>query len=147
MDAPPSAAVLARAVLPHWQGRLRLSDWRLAVGDGEPGVDDRSCVDIDVLVQSAVVRLRSDTPPDQVERQLVHELLHVRLAALEDVHNLALEHTPPAFDKVADRAWDRACEPAIEALCDALTGTTRADWGPSGSPWNEAFPPDDAAGH
>lgn len=134
------AAALARTALSSWQGRLRLSDWRLAVGDEEPEPNDRSTVDMDVLSRSAVIRLRSDTPASQVERQLVHELLHVRLAEIEDVHDLALEHAAPAFTQVALRAWDRACEPAIEAITDALTSTTRADWGPSGSPWNEAFP-------
>ena len=61
---------------------------------------------------------------------------------MQDAFAAAASYSPMKHDEAATRYWDRAAESTIEALCDALTGTTRADWGPSGSPWNEAFPPD-----
>lgn len=124
-----------------WQPRLRLADWRIAASLEEPEPNDRSTADIDVNVRSAVIRLRRDTPPGQVERQVVHELLHVLLSGMEDAWRAAKEHTPKAWDDAGDRLWARGAEFAIEALTDALTGSRRADWGPSGSPWNNAFPP------
>lgn len=129
-----------------WQPRLRLADWRIAASIEEPDEGQRSTVNIDVLVRSAVIRLRSDTPASQVERQVVHELLHVLLSGAEDAFRAAKEHTPKAWDDAGDRLWSRGEEFAIEALTDVLTGSRRADWGPAGSPWNRAFPPDVPAG-
>ena len=124
-----------------WLPRLRLHGWRVAHSPLPPsGEDERSSVDIDVNIRSAVVRLRADTPDSQVERQVVHELVHVVLSGMEDTYRAAKEHTPKAWDDAGDRMWGRAEEAAIEALTDALTGSRRADWGPSGEPWNSAFP-------
>lgn len=129
-------------LLERWQRRLRLSDWHIAVSSEEPGEEDRSTIDMDARIRHAVIRFRSDTPASQVERQLVHELLHALLTGMEDAYNAARTYAPASHDEAARRLWDRGCEFAIEALCDALTGTKRADWGPAGSPWNEAFPPE-----
>lgn len=130
-----------QTAIDKWMPALRLGSWRVVHSSLEPDdADQRSCVNIDVLIRSAVIRLRSDTPSSQVERQVVHELLHVLLSGLEDTYRAAKEHTPKAWDDAGDRMWGRAEEAAIEALTDALTGSARADWGPSGEPWNSAFP-------
>lgn len=129
------------AALAKWQPRLRLADWRIALSSEEPETDDRSTVNMDVRIRSAVIRLRSDTPDSQIERQVVHELLHIVLSGMEDTYRGAKAYTPKSWDDAGDTSWDRGAEFAIEALTDALTDTRRADWGPSGSPWNGAFPP------
>jgi hypothetical protein len=131
--------------LRKWQPRLRLADWRIGFAGPPPGDDDRSTVDVDVKVRSAVIRLRDDTPPSQVERQVVHELLHVVVSGMEDTYIGAKAYTPKAWDEQGDRSWDRACEFAIESLTDALTGSRRADWGPSEEPWKTAFPAEESA--
>lgn len=84
--------------------------------------------------------MRADTPEGQIERQVVHELLHVVLSGMEDAFRAAKEHTPKAWDDAGDRLWSRGEEAAIEALVDALTGTKRANWEPNGNVWNKAFP-------
>jgi hypothetical protein len=136
------SVLVTREQLADWQRRLRLSDWHIAISTEEPEPDDRSCIDMDLPIRQAVIRFRSDTPASQVERQLVHELLHALLGGMRDAYDAARSYAPSSHDDAARRLWDRGCEFAIEALCDALTGSRRADWGPSGSPWNEAFRPD-----
>lgn len=133
---------VAGVLLSAWQQRLRLSDWTIRISGAEPDQDDKSSVDIDVTTRIAALRFRADTPMTALERQLVHELLHVRLSEFEDLLNQAEAHTPPAFDKLADRWRARALESAIEALADALTGTSRGEWC-SGGVWDEAFRPPD----
>jgi hypothetical protein len=133
----------AQEALDHWQRRLRLGDWIIRLGDGEPEPDERSHVDMHTNIRQAVILLRSDTPASQVERQVVHELLHVRLVLLERAYIAAKGHAPRGWD---DSLWDLGTEAAIEALCDAVGCRPRADWGPAGSPFNEAFPPDISAG-
>jgi len=132
------------AALKKWQSRLRLADWQIAVSNLEPDPDDRSTVNMDVRVRSAVIRLRSDTPPSQVERQVLHELLHILLSGMEDAYRAAKDYTPKAWDDPGDIVWSRGAEFAIEALTDALTGTERCEWGPVGDPWKDAYPVEEA---
>jgi hypothetical protein len=129
-----------KAALAKWQPRLRLADWRLAFSDLEPDEDSRSNIDLDVRIRSGVIRLRSDMPPSQIERQVVHELLHVLMSGMEDTYRSCKEFTPKAWDSAGDTMWNRAEEFAIEALVDELTEVPRTDWGPAGDIWNGAFP-------
>ena len=59
---------------------------------------------------------------------------------MQDAFDAAQNQSPLKHNEASTRYWDRSVETTIEALVDALTGTKRADWGPAGSPWNEAFP-------
>lgn len=135
----------ARLLLSTWQARLRLGNWRIAVSDLEPGPDDRSSIDMHVAIRQAAIRLRGDTPPSQVERQLVHELLHVRLALAEQAWRDTRQHTPPAFDPPNRTLWEAGVEAAIEALSDALGCAPRADWEPSSPEFVAAFPAEGGA--
>lgn len=126
--------------MPSWQQRLRLVDWTIRVADDDPDPDNKSSVDFDVPTRMAAIRFRADTPAEVLERQLVHELLHVRLGELEDLLNVAIaDHASPAAELL--RLWRRrTLESSIEALADALTGIPRAEWC-SGGVWDHAFPP------
>lgn len=125
----------------EWQARLRLGDWTIRWAEGvEPGSDDRSTVDMFANVRQAVIRLRSDTPAGQVERQVVHEMLHIRLVIVERAFVEAKEWTPKAVDPALDAMWSLGLEAAIEALCDALGCAPRADWTPDSHPFSAAYP-------
>lgn len=138
-DVQDLAAVNAQIGL--WQAALRLSDWHIAATNVEPDPDSRSNVEIDVNVRLAALRLRASTPMAQVDRQIVHELLHVLLAGMEDAFRAAKEYTPRAWDDAGNRMWHRAEESAIEALVDVLVGVPRGHWGPDeGKTWKAAFP-------
>lgn len=91
-------------------------------------------------IRQAAIMLRSDTPAGQVERQVVHELLHARLVIMEQAFREAKEWTPRSVDHALDAMWALGAEGAIEALCDALGLAARGDWGPSDKSFQAAFP-------
>lgn len=132
--------VQARRLLPGWQRRLRLGDWQVAVSDLEPEADSRSNVDYDVTLRRAVIRLLGNTPPSQIERQLVHELLHVRFALATWAWDQTRVHTPPAFDGPNKAMWNVGMEAGIEAVVDALGCAPRAEWGAESPEFISAFP-------
>lgn len=115
----------AAALVARWQARLGLSHWRLLVSDRPPDEDDsRSEVDIDRNVLQALLRFDPVLPDDQLERQVVHELVHVRLAELDDVFR---QVSVP--DSVPRTWWGRAEEATVEALVVALLpGMSRREY-------------------
>lgn len=111
--------------LRSWQERLALADWHIGVSD-VPCDDNetRSSVDIDPILHRALVRFHPTTPRDQIERQIVHELLHVRLSDLENVFNRVV-----GDDSTATAWWHHGEERMIEALVDALLPKNpRREW-------------------
>lgn len=128
------------AIIARWQKRLRLGDWTIRIAKGmEPDEGDRSTVVMHSNVRQAVIRLRSDTPESQVERQIVHEMLHIRLIGAERAFIEAKVWTPKASDDPLDAMWHLGQEAAIEALCDALGCEPRADW--TDEVFAAAYPP------
>jgi uncharacterized protein YaeQ len=113
------------AVIGHWVDRLRLSEWTVLVSDSAPDEDDmRSMVDIDRNLHRAVIRFDPTLPATQRERQILHELIHVRLAELEDVFRLVVDD-----DETARTWWHRSEERTIEAIIDAfLPDSPRVDY-------------------
>lgn len=81
----PITADDARAVLARWQPVLRLADWdvdlRLVTtpwrktGDVKVDLDDRK----------AVLLLRAGQPAEHLEEVIVHELVHLRLYAMDQM--------------------------------------------------------------
>lgn len=104
------------AVVQRWLVTLRLTEWHIGLSDIPCDSDDeRSSVDIDRNLHRAVIRFDPTLPEDQIERQILHELLHVRLAELEDAFRQVASE-----DETARTWWHRSEERAIEALTDAL---------------------------
>jgi hypothetical protein len=100
----------------RWSARLRLGDWTIGVSAVPPDRNDqRSSIDLDMNIRRAVIRFDPTLPPDQVERQIVHELLHVRTVGLEDVFDQVV-----GSDGTAQTWWTREHESMIEAMVDAL---------------------------
>ena len=77
-------AMPSRDQLSEWMRKLRLTDWLIRLSEVAADDDDRSTVDIDANTRQAVIRFDPVMPADQAERQLVHELLHVRMIQIED---------------------------------------------------------------
>jgi hypothetical protein len=66
-----------------WQRRLRLRDWRVEVrfaAQEEMG-DEVGHVDYDDTELTGTIRVHGSETASAVERTLIHELLHLRLAA------------------------------------------------------------------
>ena len=69
-----------------WQRRLRLQDWRVEVRfapSEEFPKDEQARVEYDDTELTATILLQDQGEPEVIERTLVHELLHLRLAAWE----------------------------------------------------------------
>jgi hypothetical protein len=75
----------ARAVLARWQPILRLADWdidlRLVVTPWRKSGD----VKVDLDDRKAVLLLRAGQPAEHLEEVVVHELVHVRLYAMDQM--------------------------------------------------------------
>jgi hypothetical protein len=116
MAAGDAAMTPSQDLLLLWQARLRLQDWAIRLSELPPDDgDERSSVNIDANVRQAVIRFDPVMPADQAERQLLHELLHVRLVVMEDAFSQVV-----GDDETARQWWKRGEESAIEALVDAL---------------------------
>lgn len=121
----------------RWQRALGLEDWRIGVAPIPPtDADERSSVDIDRNTHVAAVRFDPTLPDDQRERQVVHELLHVRLAELSDVFRQVAED-----DEVAKTWWHRSEERAIERLTDLLVPHEPRREYRGSAPWTSAVFP------
>jgi hypothetical protein len=108
--------VLREEAVMAWQQRLRLGEWHIGLSDVAPDEEDtRSVVDVDRNLHRAVIRFDPVLPEHQTERQVVHELLHVRLSELEDCFRQVV-----GDDETAETWWHRSAERTIEALVDAF---------------------------
>lgn len=124
-----------------WAAYLGLADWNIAFSSERVDKGCRSNVDIDALTRTAAIRVHAKTPVNQWDRQLVHELLHVLLAGLEDSFNIAVSGNSRKTDRVFRRMWARGQEYAIERLVDIIVGVPREEW-ESSAVWRTAFPHD-----
>lgn len=117
--------------------RLGLEDWTIGYSTATPDESDkRSTVDIDRNLHVAIIRIDPACPAGQWRRQIFHEVLHVRLAELEDVFRLLV-----LADETASTWWHRSEERAIEALVNALVDTPRHDYR-GGPAWTSAVYPE-----
>ncbi len=75
----------ARAILDRWQPLLRLADWdvelRIVTGAWRKSGD----VKVDLDDRKAVLLLNADPRSENLEETIVHELVHLRLYALDQM--------------------------------------------------------------
>jgi len=130
----------------EWAIYLGLAGWEIRFSTLPPSDDDdRGSTDIDCVHRRAVIRLDSNIPASQVDRVLVHELIHVLLADVTDTFNRTAAELAPETAKFLRGDLHRAEEWAIERLADIITGTKVEQWELVGrpdnnQPWISAFP-------
>lgn len=107
-------ALTAMEYVRHWQGPLRLGDWRITVSLREPQGTRVAEAHWDKEVRDAILTFKADTPASLLEREVVHELAHLLLASGEEL--------------------------ACEVIADLTTKTQRGYWGEADI-FSEAFPP------
>jgi hypothetical protein len=88
-----------------WQRRLRLRDWRVEVRVVEDLGDEYGRVDYDDTELTAKIWLLGgdDRTSEDIERTLIHELLHLRLAAWEAPYGHPPQET--AINLLADSLY------------------------------------------
>ncbi len=120
-----------------WAAYLSLADWNIAFSPVAVDENCRSNVEIDMLHRKAAIRISGKTPHRHFDRQIVHELLHVLFAGMNDAFILANQGSN-SRSKLLVRVWKRSDEWVIERLTDIIVGSPRVEWGTEPI-WREAF--------
>ncbi|MCA9936207.1 MAG: hypothetical protein H6662_15545 [Ardenticatenaceae bacterium] len=107
-----------RLLLTPWKIRLRLQD----IIDGDENI--LAQVHLFQEVQTANITFRGDISPepsDEWQQTILHELMHVRLAEVSEfVRDDIIPELGPTAERVAQAAFRRALEPAVEGLAHVL---------------------------
>jgi hypothetical protein len=124
-----------RALFKLWQGRLGLQHWELKIRV-QPCSTENHAIEVSrnryypratITVQPWL--LSGEVPPSieedaanpvEVERSIVHELLHCAVAPMNRINNLYEEHLHPNTQLVVGEAAYAAGEATVDALADAL---------------------------
>jgi hypothetical protein len=81
----PITADEARAILTRWQPILRLADWDIDLRLVETPWRKTGDVKVDLDDRKAVLLLRESQAAQHLEEVVVHELVHVRLYAMDQM--------------------------------------------------------------
>jgi len=81
----PIDAEEARAVLARWQPILRLADWDIDLRLVDTPWRKTGDVKVDLDDRKAVLLLRAGQAPEHLEEVVVHELVHLRLYAMDQM--------------------------------------------------------------
>jgi hypothetical protein len=108
----------AQALLAHWQPILRLADWdvdlRIVTGEWRKSGD----VKVDLDDRKAVLLLNAEPRSGNVEETIVHELVHLRLYAMDQMLVQLLE---AIFGADADEPRRAFAETRFMTLLEATT--------------------------
>jgi len=117
----------ARVVLARWQPILRLADWDIDLllvtsawrksGDVKVDLDDRK----------AVLLLNAEPRSENLEETIVHELVHLRLYALDQ---MLVDLLDAVFGTVADEPRRAFAEARFMTLLESTTEEVEREIGP-----------------
>lgn len=126
----------------EWQDVLGMGHWEIQFSPLPPLKDSRASIDIDIHHLRGAFRIDSHVPASQVDRLIVHELLHALQAPMEDCLVRALSEHGESAQAFLRGSWERAQEFVNERLTSLITGTEieHFDSGDEGEPWLSAFP-------
>ena len=122
----------ARDILTRWQPILRLADWdidlRLVTGAWRKGGD----IKVDLDDQKAVLLLNDQRSGDSLEETIVHELVHLRLYAMDQ---MLVQLLDAVFGTDADDPKREFAETQFMTLLESTTeDLAKALLAASGSP-------------
>lgn len=123
-----------------WQEVVGPAGWEINFAPVDPDGDDkRASIDLDAIHRRGAMRIRADAPVSQVDRLIVHELLHAVMAGMEDTFNRSLTEHGSEVQAFLRGEWTRHQEPVIERLTSLITGTVVEQWHDD-PVWTAAFP-------
>ena len=127
----------ARHILTRWQPILRLADWdidlRLVTGEWRKGGD----IKVDLDDRKAVLLLNDQKSGESLEETIVHELVHLRLYAMDQ---MLVQLLHAVFGTDADDAKREFAETQFMALLESTTeDLAKALLAASGSPAQLSF--------
>ena len=117
----------ARVVLARWQPILRLADWdidlRLVTGAWRKSGD----IKVDLDDRKAVLLLNAEPRSENLEETIVHELVHLRLYALDQ---MLVDLLDAVFGTVADEPRRAFAEARFMTLLESTTEEVEREIGP-----------------
>ena len=108
----------ARAVLARWQPILRLADWDIDLRLVDTPWRKSGDVKVDLDDRKAVLLLRAGQRPEQLEEVVVHELVHVRLYAMDQ---MLVQLLDAVFGAAADDPKREFAETQFMRLLESTT--------------------------
>jgi hypothetical protein len=128
-----------------WSKKLGTDGWQVRYSLIPADEEHRASTTPDGDRRRAVIQISADCPDSQVDREIVHELLHVLLYEANDLFERSVgDHQPEAREFLRGQ-WRRSVEWPIERLVDALTGIPFGQFGIEHNHedvWASAFPVD-----
>lgn len=126
-----------------WQEALGLGNWRIGFSPTPPDPDAKASSQISVPTKAAAIQVQPECPEGLVDREIVHELLHVLLAEQADLFAKGIETRGKEAIEVLEHQYGQHQEWIIERLVDAITGIPHGEWAGETHEhhiWSEAFP-------
>jgi hypothetical protein len=112
----------------YLQRKLQLQDWFVKVIDEPCGPDDDADISITEGQKHAKMRVRSDfkdRTPEQQRHTMVHEIIHIHLAGMQDSAADLEQHVGSVVYNLFDKSFLRALEYAVDGLADAFAPLVR----------------------
>lgn len=131
------------AHIAKWAAHLGLADWHIRYSPAEPDPDAHAQTNCFAPHKQAAIRLEATLPVSQIDRKVVHELLHVSLWEVQEAFNQAVAELSVGQRDTLMTLQRDASERLIESMVDALTGIPRVEAlneGHDHHVWNSAFP-------
>jgi hypothetical protein len=127
----------ARAVLARWQPILRLADWDVDLRVVDRPWRKSGDVKVDLDDRKAVLLLNAEPRSENLEETIVHELIHLRLYALDQ---MLVELLEAVFGADADEPRRAFAETRFMTLLESTTeDLAKALLAASGSPTPLSF--------
>jgi hypothetical protein len=131
---------IAKRIL-YWQSKLGLGSWDIRYSPVSPEDDERASCLFDVRTKYGAVCIAKDAPVDQVDRLIVHELLHMLMGEMQDCFDRSVGSHQEEARSFLEGQWLRSQEWVLERLADTLTGSRRIEFGDDVSHvWKAALP-------
>lgn len=128
MSIEPERRALITSLIAKWQPRLCLRDFDIRVGTDEPAAGRRGESHHWPEKNAAVVCIAPTAPDSEIERIVVHEMLHVLMQQVVSTFESAKGCASPGAAAELHERWEMAEEQMIEKLTIALVGQPVAVW-------------------
>ena len=117
----------ARVVLARWQPILRLADWDIDLRLVTSAWRKSGDVKVDLDDRTAVLLLNAEPRSENLAETIVHELVHLRLYALDQ---MLVDLLDAVFGTVADEPRRAFAEARFMTLLESTTEEVEREIGP-----------------
>jgi hypothetical protein len=127
---------LAWEALYAWQAKLGLKDWDIRITEQEPDPGYLAQVQTSPADRAAQINLCADVPLDQVEREVLHELLHIVMKPYTTPTEHLVAISGEELGVYMAHTLEDAEEVVIEQIVRAFGFPHLATWGEAAKSWS-----------